>query len=419
MDLTPGTPRGEGQLYWYWVGGRSYDPALARYLQPDPAAADGARDYTYAHDDPLDYCQGGTCGGPRWAVIPGVPYNPDQLRLSPSYLTLFLDAVQSAAGAFLLMDAGEGGAGLSDEAPIGGERTPLNDRQAGGCSCFPAATGVDTPHGQRAIATLHVGDMVLAEDPRTGTVTSEPVTAVIDDGIKPLLAVALSDGEAITVTANHPFWVDAGDQLTSPGWLRADALRAGDRLRTADGHAVTVTGLRLGVGHAEVYSLTVARDHTYFVGSLPVLVHNCDRYGDIPAEHHWRYDRYLNDGTVQKHLGPDKWWAKAQTVWANNPEGNGFEQAVRTRLDAPLGRGSKPLSIEGFIPDLPVGDTYGVTDVKNWIDLANSDQLRAFHQYAIDNGLPFNLVIGPRTETISEPLLDNVRQTGGRVTLFL
>jgi len=274
MDLTPGTPRGEGQLYWYWVGGRSYDPALARYLQPDPAAADGARDYTYAHDDPLDYCQGGTCGGPQWPVIPGVPYNPDQLRLSPSYLTLFLDAVQSAAGAFLLLDGGAGGAGLGDEALIGGERTPLNDRQAGGCSCFPAATGVDTPRGRRAIATLHVGDTVLAEDPRTGTVTPEPVTAVIDDGIKPLLAVALSDGEAITVTANHPFWVDGGAQLSGPGWLQAANLRVGDRLHTANGRDVAVTGLRLGVGQAMVYTLTVARDHTFFVGSARVLVHN-------------------------------------------------------------------------------------------------------------------------------------------------
>jgi hypothetical protein len=87
-------------------------------------------------------------------------------------------------------------------------------------------------------------------------------------------------------------------------------------------------------------------------------------------------------------------------------------------LGTPLGRGSKPISINGYVPDLPVGDTYGVTDVKNWIDLTNSPQLQAFYQYAADNNLPLNQIIGPRTQTISEPLLHNVRATGGSVTEY-
>lgn len=67
-----------------------------------------------------------------------------------------------------------------------------------------------TPHGARAIQTLHVGEQVLAEDPATGKVEPEAVQAVIDDGKKPLLALSLSDGETITVTADHPFYVDGG-----------------------------------------------------------------------------------------------------------------------------------------------------------------------------------------------------------------
>jgi hypothetical protein len=35
-----------------------------------------------------------------------------------------------------------------------------------------------------------------------------------------------------------------------------------------------VTGLRYNVGHAAVYTLTVAHDHTFFVGTARVLVHN-------------------------------------------------------------------------------------------------------------------------------------------------
>lgn len=140
-------------------------------------------------------------------------------------------------------------------------------------------------------------------------------------------------------------------------------------------------------------------------------------FGSIPLEHQWRYERYL-EGPSAKKLSPNEWYAKAQVVWQNNAGGNAFEQAVRQRLGAPLGKGSKPLSIEGFIPDLPVGERFGVTDVKNWIELTDSPQMRAFYRYAEKNKLRFNAVIGPRTQSISAPLLDNIRKTGGSVTSF-
>ena len=61
---------------------------------------------------------------------------------------------------------------------------------------------------------------------------------------------------------------------------------------------------------------------------------------------------------------------------------------------------------------------YGVTDVKDVINLSNDDQLRAFSKHALENKLPFNSIIGPRTQSISEPLLDGIRQTGGKVIRF-
>ncbi len=39
---------------WYWLQARAYDPALRRFLQPDPSARDGVRSYAYVHDDPVD-----------------------------------------------------------------------------------------------------------------------------------------------------------------------------------------------------------------------------------------------------------------------------------------------------------------------------------------------------------------------------
>jgi hypothetical protein len=143
-----------------------------------------------------------------------------------------------------------------------------------GCGCFPGDTGVATPHGLVAIDRLHIGDRVLAEDPATHRVEPERVQAVIDDGIKPLMTVSLSDGSSLKVTTNHPFYVDSGPGITGPQWVQAGDLKVGDRLRTEDGQDVTVTALRYHTGYAHVYTLTVATDHDFFVGSAGVLVHN-------------------------------------------------------------------------------------------------------------------------------------------------
>jgi len=118
--------------------------------------------------------------------------------------------------------------------------------------------------------------VVLAEDPATGKVEAEVVHAAIADGTKPVMSLALSDGGVITVTADHPFWVDAGHLLLTSGWLHAGQLRVGDRLRTAGATEAVVVGLRRDVGRVAVYSLTVARDHTFFVGNAQVLVHNAN-----------------------------------------------------------------------------------------------------------------------------------------------
>jgi hypothetical protein len=144
------------------------------------------------------------------------------------------------------------------------------------CGCFPADTGVATTHGLVAIASLKVGDTILAEDPAKGKPEAERVLAVIDDGIKPLLALDLSDGTTLKVTSNHPFYVDSGVDLVVPSWVEAGQLQAGDRLRTEDGRDVAVLAVHWNVGEAHVYTLTVASDHDFFVGPARVLVHNCD-----------------------------------------------------------------------------------------------------------------------------------------------
>ncbi len=142
--------------------------------------------------------------------------------------------------------------------------------------CFPADTLVATVGGSVTISNLRPGNRVLAEDPTTGLVRVERVEALIARPVSPLLALTLSDGSSLVVQPDHPFWVDGGPGIDGPGWYTAGTLRVGDRLRTAAGRDVSVVAIRWNAGDANVYTLTVANDHTFFVGSARVLVHNTD-----------------------------------------------------------------------------------------------------------------------------------------------
>ncbi|WP_161831355.1 DUF637 domain-containing protein [Pseudovibrio sp. POLY-S9] len=71
------------------------------------------------------------------------------------------------------------------------------------------------------------------------------------------------------------------------------------------------------------------------------------------------------------------------------------------------------------IPDLWGRNTGGILEVKNVVDLANSNQLRAQLLHAEMTGTPFNLIVSPRTQNISGPLrarIDAVtRRVGGGI----
>ena len=134
-------------------------------------------------------------------------------------------------------------ADLPVELAKGDTQAAAEDQQALnnlGCS-FPGNTGVATLHGLVSIAALHVGDMVMAEDPATGKVEPEKVQSVIAEDVKPLMQIQMSDGNSLSVTTNHPFYVDSGPGITAPQWVQAGNLRVGDRLRTEDGRDVIIT----------------------------------------------------------------------------------------------------------------------------------------------------------------------------------
>lgn len=79
-----------------------------------------------------------------------------------------------------------------------------------------------------------------------------------------------TDEGDIDTTANHPFYV------IGKGWVAAGDLVDGDEVYNLDGSTSTIIGSEIEVLDEPVlvYNLEVEDFHSYFVGCVPVLVHN-------------------------------------------------------------------------------------------------------------------------------------------------
>ncbi|WP_051367057.1 RHS repeat-associated core domain-containing protein [Hamadaea tsunoensis] len=148
-------------------------------------------------------------------------------------------------------------------------------RQAPGCHSFDPATLVLMADGTtKPIGTVALGDAVLATDPVTGQTRAEKVTTLHENqdwDLTDLDLVAAGRTETLHTTWTHPFW-----DVTAGAWVNAAELKAGHRLRTADGSTVTVAAVRNRIGSHAMRDLTVDGAHTYYVVTMagPVLVHN-------------------------------------------------------------------------------------------------------------------------------------------------
>ena len=157
-----------------------------------------------------------------------------------------------------------------------------------GQSCFTGDTLVATEDGQKPIEEIKVGDKVWAYNVETGETELKEVTKVYIHEVKEVLHLYTSAGD-IDTTTNHPFYV------IGKGWVAAGDLVAGDEIYALDGSTAFVTGSELEKLDETilVYNLEVEDFHSYFVGDVPVLVHN---YEDLPQNAKDSYDAYENDG---------------------------------------------------------------------------------------------------------------------------
>jgi len=157
--------------------------------------------------------------------------------------------------------------------------------------CFPVGTPVSTPEGSKSIESVRAGDQVWAYDVVSSTWQPRRVVQTFSSQYDGMMVYVRLEGEQITSTARHPFWVVRGERLkersslehlpsvpdgaTQEGaWVDACDLEEGDELLLQDRRIVHVQSLATVDTRTMVYNFEVEELHTYAVGGLCVLVHN-------------------------------------------------------------------------------------------------------------------------------------------------
>ncbi len=149
------------------------------------------------------------------------------------------------------------------------------------------------------IKDIKVGDRVRATDPTTGKTTAQIVLAVHINHDTQLTDLTVKvNGETATIhtTAHHPIWDE-----TRQVWVNAGDLQPDTVLRTATGEGGDLLAVTNYPGAQNMWNLTVADVHTFYVvaGDAAVLVHNCG--GSIDG--HSKYCDCANGG--EPKLLPD------------------------------------------------------------------------------------------------------------------
>ncbi len=160
---------------------------------------------------------------------------------------------------------------------------------------FDGQTLVATEKGLVPIEDIKIGDRVWAYNETNQTKSLQEVTHLIrGEGNKTLTDIKLDSGEVITATANHPFW-----EVADHNWTEASQLTLDDILFNIQEKNTTISSLKSYSQNAIVYNLTVANDHTYFVGVGRVLGHNAGCV--IPGNDTWDhiYNPYVENRRIK------------------------------------------------------------------------------------------------------------------------
>jgi len=138
--------------------------------------------------------------------------------------------------------------------------------------CFVAGTLVLTANGLIAIESIKQGDLVYAADEDTLEVSLQPVLETYIRETANLVHITIN-GENIISTFDHPYFVKG------KGFVSAEKLWIGAELVDNNGNTFCIEQIyreTLENQSKPVYNFKADKWHTYFVGSIPVLVHNAN-----------------------------------------------------------------------------------------------------------------------------------------------
>jgi RHS repeat-associated protein len=140
-------------------------------------------------------------------------------------------------------------------------------------NCFVAGTLIVSVSGSVPIESLSTGDKVTSWNESAQQSAITEVKEAYDRKVAQIIQLEIrrgSEREILGVTPEHPFWV------MDEGWLEAAKLRAGDKLRGADGMPIEVIATQIILGQTTTYNINVNGTHNYYAGRLGVLTHNTD-----------------------------------------------------------------------------------------------------------------------------------------------
>ena len=237
---------------------------------------------------------------------------------------------------------------------------------------FSAGTLVHSEKGLVPIENVSIGDKVWAYNEEIGQRSLQEVIHRIQGvGTKELVDIELNSGEMITATADHPFYIYGEDILLGAGELTENHY-LNSVLDTAIGIVSTAPYAKLET----VYNLSVAHDHTYYVGEAGTLAHNCYQKPNWKPyqnnKHLPRRSQSIKEITESTQNGPAKYFNVRTEA-----ELRAFE-LESWRKGIPVSNG-KPWKVLEF-PE-PIGAKYGKQ--VRWMRLEYSEAGDMIHGHPI------------------------------------
>lgn len=145
---------------------------------------------------------------------------------------------------------------------------PYSTEQPCPLNCFVEGTLVLTDKGHVPVEEIKIGDLVLAKNDETGSIDYKKVVKTFNRETKEIYSLFIGE-EEISVTGEHPFWVEG------EGWVETSELEVGDLLTTFDGLIIPISDIIITEELTIVYNFEVEDYHTYYVSKIGIWTHNC------------------------------------------------------------------------------------------------------------------------------------------------